>query len=168
MNIRNLIILLALIALVIAGFFVFTSGQPDQYEAPDSALPDDSSDAEPAPEPGEDESPVYKDLVRIDTPLPESIVSSPLVVRGAARGGWFFEASFSVVLTDWDGRIIAEGIAQAEGDWMTTDYVPFTAELTFVSDTRVSDRGSLILRKSNASGLPEHDDAFEFTVYFAR
>jgi hypothetical protein len=110
----------------------------------------------------------YKDLIRIDTPRPESTVSSPLTIRGVARGPWFFEASFPVILTDWDGRIIAEGSARAEGEWMTTEYVPFTAELVFVPDTRVSDRGALILRRSNPSGLPEHEEAFEITVFFAR
>lgn len=170
MNIRNLIILLVFAALVVTGVLVFTSGQSDRDWVPAPAPTDDSSDDEPAPipEPGKDATSAYKDLIRVDAPLPESVVSSPLVVRGAARGNWFFEASFPVVLTDWDGRIIAEGLAQAEGDWMTSEYVPFTAELSFVPDTRVSDRGALILQKSNASGLPEHDDAFEFTVYFAR
>ena len=109
---------------------------------------------------------VYKDLIQVETPLPESEVSSPLVIKGKARGNWFFEASFPVILTNWDGLIIAEGVAQAEGEWMTTDYVPFTTTLTFTVDTRVSNRGSLILKKDNPSGLPEHDDAFEYTVYF--
>jgi len=109
----------------------------------------------------------YKDLIRVATPLPESMISSPLVIKGEARGMWYFEVSFPVVLTNWDGLIIAEGIATAKGDWMTEDYVPFEATLEFESDTQVSNRGSLILQRSNASGLPEHDDAFEYTVYFS-
>lgn len=93
-------------------------------------------------------------------------VSSPLQITGEARGNWFFEATFPVVLTNWDGLIIAEGFATAEGDWMTEEFVPFSAEITFSSDTAVSNRGSLILQKANASGLPEHDDAYEITVFF--
>ncbi|HLD81583.1 MAG TPA: Gmad2 immunoglobulin-like domain-containing protein [Patescibacteria group bacterium] len=113
----------------------------------------------------EQESVRYKDIIRLDFPLPEDKVSSPLIVRGEARGTWFFEATFPVVLTNWDGLIIAQGYAQADGNWMTEDYVPFTAELTFEKPS-VYDRGSLILQKSNASGLPEYDDAFEITIYF--
>lgn len=108
----------------------------------------------------------HDDLIRIYDPLPERVLSSPLTIRGEARGTWFFEADFPVVLTDWNGRIIAEGFATAEGDWMTEEYVPFTATLTFDADTSVSNRGFLILQKDNPTGLPEFDDAFEIMVFF--
>ena len=71
------------------------------------------------------------DLIRLDSPLPNEIIMSPLVVRGEARGNWFFEASFPLILTDWDGKIIAESFAQAKSDWMTADFVPFEGTLTF-------------------------------------
>lgn len=106
-----------------------------------------------------------RDLIRISSPRPNQIIKSPLTITGEARGNWFFEASFPVVLTNWDGLIIAQGIAQAKSDWMTTDFVPFEATLTFTVDKNVySNRGSLILRKDNPSGLPEHDDALEIPV----
>ncbi|MEK7625591.1 MAG: hypothetical protein AAB467_04585, partial [Patescibacteria group bacterium] len=70
-----------------------------------------------------------------------------------------------VFLTDWDGLIIARGIATAKGDWMTTEFVPFEATLTFTADKNVySNRGTLILKKDNPSGLPEFDDALEIPV----
>ncbi len=108
------------------------------------------------------------DLIRIFTPHPGETISSPLSITGEARGNWYFEASFPVSLVDWDGRIIAEGVASAQGDWMTEDYVPFTAELDFTADTTVSDRGALILKKDNPSGLPENDNSLEVTVYFSK
>lgn len=105
-------------------------------------------------------------FIRLDNPRPNTTVSSPLTINGEARGNWFFEASFPVVLTDWDGRIIAQGIATAQGEWMTTEFVPFTAKLEFVADPAAySNRGSLILQKDNPSGLPEHDDALEVPVF---
>ena len=108
------------------------------------------------------------DLIRINTPRPNQTISSPLTITGEARGNWYFEASFPVVLTDWDGLIIAQGIATAKSNWMTTDFVPFKATLTFTVDKNVySNRGSLILKKDNPSGLPEHDDALEIPVMFA-
>jgi hypothetical protein len=107
------------------------------------------------------------DLIRLNTPRPNQAITSPLVITGEARGNWFFEASFPVVLVDWDGRIIAQGIAQAKSDWMTTDFVSFEATLVFTVDENVySRRGALILRKDNPSGLPEHDDALEIPVMF--
>lgn len=114
-------------------------------------------------------TPLADDLVVLDVPLPETIVTSPFQVTGKARGFWFFEASFPVFLTDWDGRIIATGIATAQKDWMTEDFVPFIAVLEFDVPSgpgEARNRGTLILQKDNPSGLPEHDDAREITVYF--
>lgn len=122
-----------------------------------------------SPEPTPVVTPLADDKVVLDSPLPGALVTSPLTVRGKARGTWFFEASFPVVLTDWDGRIITTGIAQAKADWMTTEFVPFEAVLTFVTPAGgpgIPDTGSLILKKDNPSGLPEHDDAREITVRF--
>ena len=107
------------------------------------------------------------DLIRLENPRPNQSVSSPLVITGEARGYWFFEASFPVYLTDWDGLIIAQGIATAQGEWMTEEFVPFEATLTFtVAEEIYSRRGTLILQKDNPSGLPEHDDALEIPVNF--
>lgn len=107
-------------------------------------------------------------LIRLTSPLPNATVSSPLTITGEARGTWFFEASFPIYITDWDGKIIGEGFATAQSDWITTDFVPFTATLTFNTaeiSGQYSKRGTLILKKDNPSGLPEHDDALEIPVH---
>lgn len=111
-------------------------------------------------------------LIELETPTENETITNPLTVSGQARGTWYFEATFPVVLTDWDGRIIAEGYAQAQTDWMTEDFVPFTATLNFTSpyEAGMDDfmrRGSLILQKANPSGLPEHDDALEIPIRFS-
>ena len=115
--------------------------------------------------------PVETDRIRVDAPRPGDVVVSPLVVRGEARGSWYFEADFPVVLVDWDGLIIAEGFARAQDEWMTEDFVPFRAELSFENPYEAGDpefmrRGTLILQRANPSGLPEHDDAVEVRVRF--
>ncbi len=109
--------------------------------------------------------------VRIDTPRPGAVVTSPLSLTGEAAG-WYFEGSFPVTLVNWDGLIIAEGVATAQGDWMTSEFVPFVATLTFTSPYKDGEpdfmkRGSLILKKDNPSGLPENDAAKEIPVSFA-
>ncbi len=106
-----------------------------------------------------------QDMIILNQPRPNQEISSPLVVEGEARGMWFFEADFPVVLTDWDGKIISVGIARAEGDWMTEDFVKFRAELEF-EKPEYKNNGSLILRKDNPSDLPENDDALEIPIYF--
>ena len=106
-------------------------------------------------------------LIRLNAPRPNQVIKSPLVIEGEARGNWFFEGSFPVVLTDWDGLIIAQGIATAKGEWMTTEFVPFTAKLEFKNPT-YKNNGSLILKKDNPSGLPQNDDALEIPVIFEK
>ncbi|MFH1979037.1 MAG: Gmad2 immunoglobulin-like domain-containing protein [Patescibacteria group bacterium] len=105
------------------------------------------------------------DLIRINNPRPNQRITSPLVVEGEAVGNWFFEGDFPVVLTDWDGRIIAEGFATAQSDWMTENFVQFKGILEFEKPT-YKDNGALILQKDNPSGLPEHDDALEIPIKF--
>ncbi|MCX6779398.1 MAG: hypothetical protein NTU97_04175 [Candidatus Magasanikbacteria bacterium] len=117
----------------------------------------------PCPEKVSDKS----NLIKVETPLSGASISSPLIVKGQARGTWFFEGSFPVVLVNWDGRIVANGIAVALGGWMTTEFVPFQATLEFIKpDITVSNRGALILRKDNPSGISQNDDSLEIPVVF--
>lgn len=103
-------------------------------------------------------------LIKISAPMPDEIVKSPLIISGVARGYWFFEASFPVNLVDDSGNEIASGIAQAEGNWMTAEFVPFKAELNFEKPSAKS--GKLILKKDNPSGLSQNDDELIIPVYF--
>lgn len=105
------------------------------------------------------------DRISIDAPKPGDTIVSPLTVTGKARGSWYFEASFPVIVTDWDGKIIAEVPAQAEGEWMTEEFVPFKAVIAFPPQEKGS-RGTVIFKRDNASGLPQHDAAVEIPVVF--
>ena len=112
------------------------------------------------------------DLIRVTMPKPNDHIGSPLTITGEARGTWFFEASFPIILTNWDGLIIAEGHATAQSEWMTEDFVPFVATLSFTNPYQPGDpdfmqRGSLILKRDNPTGLPEHDDALEFPIRYS-
>lgn len=107
-----------------------------------------------------------QDLIRITSPQPNDTIQSPLLIKGEARGVWFFEASFPILLTDGDGTIVAEGFATAKGEWMTKEFVPFEATLTFTNPQNMKSSGSLILKKDNPSGLPEHDDNLQIPVWF--
>lgn len=106
----------------------------------------------------------HGDIV-VSAPVFGDEIESPLIVEGMARGTWFFEASFPMSLVDWNGRIIAQGIAQAQGEWMTEALVPWTGEIVFTKPD-FDERGYLILQKDNPSGLPEHDDSIEIPIIF--
>lgn len=104
------------------------------------------------------------DLIRISSPRPNVEISSPLVVEGEARGYWFFEADFPVRLYDSEGREVAVAIAEAQGDWMTEDFVAYRAELEF--DKPATSTGILVLEKDNPSGLSENADELRVPVRF--
>jgi hypothetical protein len=104
-----------------------------------------------------------KDRIVVDTPVKDMTISSPFVVSGKARGYWFFEASFPIELRDTQGNILETIIAQAQSDWMTTEFVPFTASLIFTKPS-ASTPAVLVFKKDNPSGLPEKDDSIEIPV----
>ena len=117
------------------------------------------------PEPVEGPPPPDKsNLIRVTTPLPNALVKSPLQIEGEARGVWYFEASFPVSLYDASGKLLARGPAQAEGEWMTQNFVPFALGLKF--DLPTTATGTLVFEKDNPSGLPEHADEYRLTVRF--
>ncbi len=105
-----------------------------------------------------------EDMLHVTAPKPNDIVKSPLMIKGEARGTWYFEASFPVVLLDDNGKEIAQYHAQAQGDWMTENFVPFTALLAFQAP--LTDKGTLVLKKDNPSGLPEHDASVKIPIRF--
>lgn len=163
--------LLIILLLFLLGFFVYRFAPFVPSDSTESVIDTEDDFTEP---PIEDKrTRVFSDQgeqLFLDIPLPGEVIHSPLVVKGQARGVWFFEASFPLILVDWDGKMIAEGYAQAQADWMTTSYVPFEGTLEFISPamqaTEPFNRGALILQKDNPSGLPENDDAVEVPVKF--
>lgn len=101
--------------------------------------------------------------VIINSPQANEMISSPLVVSGQARGGWFFEASLPVKLIDEQGNILATVAATAEADWMTSDFVPFKALLNFNS---TATNGYLVISKDNPSGLIANDASVRIPLRF--
>ncbi len=94
---------------------------------------------------------------------PGDTLKSGDTVTGEARGPFYFEASFPVTLTDDKGTVLAQVPAQAQGEWMTEDFVPFKATLTF---TTSATSGTLQLKNDNPSGEPERDIIIEIPVKF--
>jgi hypothetical protein len=102
--------------------------------------------------------------VRVVTPKINQLVISPLDIQGEARGTWYFEASFPVKLLDGNGNEIALGVASAQDDWMTGNFVPFKLSLIFSKPA--TETGILVLIKDNPSGLSQNDDQVSFPIRF--
>jgi hypothetical protein len=145
-----------------AGYPVMES-YPRQCRTPDGRL---YVEEIPAP------TPTYlnasADLITVTNPTPGSVTGKEFTVMGQARGTWYFEASFPIEVRDTAGNLLASGIGQPLGgaDWMTEEFVPFSAEIT-VPESFIGE-AVLILKNDNPSGLPENarSVSFPFTIEY--
>jgi len=94
--------------------------------------------------------------IELDNIQADDIISSPFMITGQARGSWYFEASFPMRLEDEEGNLLGSSIVATQGDWMTKEFVPFSANLEFMVTTTT--KAFLVLQKDNPSGLAEYDD----------
>ena len=108
-----------------------------------------------------EEEAAVADLIIVETPRPGEKISSPLVVRGKARGYWFFEGSFPVRLLDATNVEIVLGLAE-NPNWMTEQFVPFEVTLQF--EKPVQRFGTLVLERSDPSG--RYPQALRIPVFF--
>ncbi len=112
---------------------------------------------------------LYKDSVILESPLPEEFIETPLIVKGKARGDWFSDGNFSVILTDQNGKIIAEGEAVTQNNKENRKFIPFEAILEFIKPKQIENsdkKGFLILNKNNPLGSSENNDALKIPIYF--
>lgn len=155
-------ILLAAASLLVIGAGCLTA--PAITPVTTETIPGAGSPA-PAPAPDPYGPEAKADLIVVESLAPGDYVASPLTVTGRARGTWYFEASFPVQLLDGNGNVLASGPAQAQGDWMTTEFVPFAITLPAFAAPGTAN-GTLVLKKDNPSGLPEHEDELRIPVRF--
>ena len=154
------LIFLAVVLAVVAAYVVFSKSEKKE------AAPQFKSPVIVQEEKKKESEKTYENLIRVTKPQAGAEINSPLEISGEARGNWFFEASFPVRLVDENGKELASGIAEAEGEWMTENFVPFKATLVF--DRKTAKSGNLILLKANASDLEELDDSFAVPVVFSQ
>ncbi len=102
------------------------------------------------------------ELIKVQNLKSNQEIQSPFIIKGEAVGSWFFEATFPVKLLDENGNVIKQTYAQAQGEWMTESFVPFESILTF--SIPKDQKGTLVLRKDNPSGLPENDKEIRIPV----
>ena len=91
---------------------------------------------------------------------------SPLNLAGEARGFWFFEGQFPIKLIDDKNNVVATATAKAKGEWMTTEFVTFSATLNFKNPE--AKKGELILIKDNPSGLKSQDQEIRLPIFFQK
>jgi hypothetical protein len=102
------------------------------------------------------------DNIVVSKPLPEEKVVQTFSVQGEARGGWYSEASFPIEVEDANGQLLTTSIAQAQGEWMTELFVPFSASVTIPNTYHGS--ATVVLKKDNPSGMSENDGSLSFPI----
>ncbi len=134
------------------------AGLPIQESYPARCVgPDGRTFVQPVPPPDElspSSDNELSDIIQISSPRTNDIVANPLIIKGQARGNWYFEASFPARLEDANGQVLAQGPVMASGEWMTEDFVPFSASLGYTNPTTTT--GRLVLEKDNPSGLEKN------------
>lgn len=102
------------------------------------------------------------DQIKVGFPIPGQRVGNQIVVSGIAKGGWYFEGDFPVLLEDEQGNVLASSSARAQGSWMNEDFVPFVSVLDYPRED--SREAVIILQKDNPSDIRELDDQIEIPV----
>lgn len=107
---------------------------------------------------GTDATSTAESMITINSPKANSTNGSPITLSGSARGNWFFEAVAPVRITDKSGNTLGQGLITATGEWMTTEFVPFTGSLTYTLPTgATTTEGFVVFMNDNPSGDPSRD-----------
>lgn len=101
-------------------------------------------------------------LIHVTLPFPDAVVGKKFSVIGEARGSWFFEASFPVMVIGKDGVILDQRPAMAKGEWMTENFVPFQADME-IPETYIGP-AKLILKNDNPSGETSRERSMSFDI----
>lgn len=109
------------------------------------------------------EKEIVGDNIRVNALGVGDIIKPPLKITGSAKG-WYFEGSFGVQVVGENGEVLYAGVAEAQEDWMQDKYVPFEVELNF--ETKGLEKGIMIFRKNNPSGLEENNQELRFLILF--
>ncbi len=163
------IIVLSIIALLLAGGFVYVKFVHDKNIKTVSLSSESNVSPTAATKTSatsETESAVAVEAKGITVSVPKSgqKIKSPAQISGTAVGSWYFEGEIPSVLYDSKGEEIVRGNAKAQGEWMTDQPVPFELILEF--DQPVTSTGKLVLIQNNPSGQGVQNQSIEIPVKF--
>lgn len=146
-------VLLIIVGLLIALYFVYRSTQKEQVEGP---FPTTTATAITNPQ--------VLNAPQITTPKNGDHVKSPLTIKGVVPSGWMFEGVFPLRLVNEDKKIIVQtqGKELTPGSWQSGKPVEFEAILTF---STIAKYGYVVLENDNPSGDPTKTKRVEVPVY---
>ena len=102
------------------------------------------------------------DLITVELPFPGAVTGKDFSIIGKARGTWYFEASFPITILDKDNKVLVNTYAQAQGEWMTENFVPFRSDVK-IPETYIGP-ATIVLQKDNPSDMREKDAYISFPI----
>ena len=150
-NLKSIIFFVIILGVICAVFFSRTI----KIEAPSNHMPLKEEKSKNQ----------MDEYIVISNPLNDQIIKSPIKLSGKAKGNWFFEGSAPVQVIDENGVMIGQKYITTEGEWMTTDFVPFSGEVSFTVPQGMKN-GFILFLKDNPSGDPKFDMSFMIPVRF--
>lgn len=97
-------------------------------------------------------------------PSKNSVIKTPVTIKGTIPPGWMFEGVFPIQIQSRTGGVLAQGQASevTPGSWQSGEPVEFTASIKFPD--RPSGAGYIVLMNDNPSGLPENSKSHKVPV----
>lgn len=161
---KRIIWTIVAVVVILIGWFAYENIQSSSTTATSTPTQTEVESATNLPNIG---SPATSDDIVVLNPASGNTVNSPITLSGQARGNWFFEATAPVVVIDTSGTILGRGIIRAQGNWMTTDLVPFSGTVSY-SATPDSTAGAIVFLNDNPSGQASTSKYMIVPVYFTQ
>lgn len=150
---RAFIVSIVALGVAFAGWYAFQD---------ETAIPGGTAAAASAGAPAYRYANASADDIFVISPKPGDAVSSTILIKGYARGGWYFEGVFPVEVRGSNGLALGSGAAKAVGDWTSDSFVGFSAQIALKS--LAAGRVTIVLKKDNPSGDPSKDASVSIPV----
>lgn len=166
------LLILVILALVVAAFYFFSrKGQQETIKTVNENVSQKQlTPATSKPTPILTSTPTCRNQMVLGTDIADlniinnQTIPSPASISGKIKGSFCFEGNCGLNLLDGAGNIIYTGSFMLEGDWMTEELVPFTAEFNFDAIATEVPNGRIVILADNPSGLPENSWCYEIPV----
>jgi hypothetical protein len=152
------------IVIVGVGAIVFFMSRKSEAPAVTNINTQNNTTATNVPEVSSNET-ASNDIIITSPTNNQAVSSGTLKVSGTARGNWYFEASAPFDVEDSNNNVIETSSITAQGEWTTTDFVPFTGEITFTVPKGMKS-GFIVFHNDNPSGDPANEKSVSVPVIF--
>jgi hypothetical protein len=118
---------LVILAIVLIAGGLYVGFKKEAHVPVDITLPGKTDE-----KPGSDNFPQASEMIKVVSPkVGDSLdATNGFTVTGEAKGNWFFEATAPVTVFDKNGSVLAKTYVTAQGEWMTTNFVPFKGTIS--------------------------------------